>query len=550
MAAPFKRNRKIINPRTGKVAVKKSRVHYGKVRHGGGRFETVTLFADRTASQTRLNDLQRAADLQQVGIVNPFEQHEQKLLTAHLSDFKASLLAAGCPKHAKQTAAQIGRILAGCKFGRIADVSASRLASWLADRRKDGLSKATSNAYLVAFKSFLNWLLKDRRIRENPVTYLSRENAKTDVRRERRALSPDELSRLIAAAEAGKRLRRLTGPDRAALYSTGCLTGLRASELHSLTPASFDFTGDPPTVTVEACNSKRRRRDILPLHPDLLARLTRWLAVARHGWPADALLWPGTWYQQAAMILRKDLEAAGIPYLDDAGCAFDFHATRHQFCSDMARAKIHPKIAQELARHSSVELTLGRYSHVGVIDVAAALGTLPAIPAPAVAQQLQATGTSGTSSGTTPVMLDTIPMTTVDNAVVPFALHARENSSGKTALSRENEHPKTGAAGTGNKIRQIPSLPPESRNECAGNELRDNDSAVSPPVAPLTPSTSPYVAVQREKFRELTPDEQAEFIRLEIIPWLANARRLTIADADAPSNSPSPCDSVEPACVI
>jgi len=50
-------------------------------------------------------------------------------------------------------------------------------------------------------------------------------------------------------------------------------TGLRAGELRSLTRASFDLAGTPPTVAVEAAYSKRRRRDVLPLRSDMAATL-------------------------------------------------------------------------------------------------------------------------------------------------------------------------------------------------------------------------------------------------------------------------------------
>ena len=53
--------------------------------------------------------------------------------------------------------------------------------------------------------------------------------------------------------------------------------GLRARELSSLTESSFDLiTANPPTMIVEAGYSKRRRRDMLPVHPLLAETLTKW----------------------------------------------------------------------------------------------------------------------------------------------------------------------------------------------------------------------------------------------------------------------------------
>jgi integrase len=50
--------------------------------------------------------------------------------------------------------------------------------------------------------------------------------------------------------------------------------------------------------------------------------------------------------------------------VDDAGQVFDFHALRHQFITNLARAGVAAQVAQTLARHSTITLTMDRYSHV------------------------------------------------------------------------------------------------------------------------------------------------------------------------------------------
>jgi integrase len=79
-------------------------------------------------------------------------------------------------------------------------------------------------------------------------------------------------------------------------------------------------------------------------------------------------------------MLRADLAAADIPYEDTAGRVFDFHALRHQFISGLASAGVHPKVAQTLARHSTITLTMDRYTHLAVADVSGALECLPELP--------------------------------------------------------------------------------------------------------------------------------------------------------------------------
>ncbi len=47
----------------------------------------------------------------------------------------------------------------------------------------------------------------------------------------------------------------------------------------------------------------------------------------------------------------------------------------------MERAGLSPKMAQTLARHSDIRLTLGVYTHVELHDQTAAIESLPAPPA-------------------------------------------------------------------------------------------------------------------------------------------------------------------------
>src|SRR5437762_14352658 len=93
-----------------------------------------------------------------------------------------------------------------------------------------------------------------------------------------------------------------------------------------------------------------------------------------------------------AEMFRADLEAAGIAYRDGAGLVADFHALRHTFISNLARGGVHPKVAQALARHSTITLTMDRYSHTVVEDQVNALAVLPDLSA-ASREAIRATGT-------------------------------------------------------------------------------------------------------------------------------------------------------------
>ncbi len=396
----------------------KSKTFWGRVPDANGKGRGVALCDDEDAAEEMLAAMKQRAKRIKRGDIDPFEEHRERPLAEHVEDFRSFLESKGnTTAHVALTVQRITSAFDGCKFKKLADLNGGRFAGWLADRRKPktdkegnaiaGLSFASSNHHLVAVKSFGNWLVKDRRSPENPFAHLSRLNARVDVRHERRALSPKELTGLIAETEKSEEtFRGLDGSTPAMLYRVAAMTGLRASELASLTSASFDLAAEVPTVTLEAAYSKHRREDVLPIHPDLVARLRQWssereraqddqrdiLTLHRAADAKPERLFPGTWTERAFKMLRNDLEVAGIPYVTDDGIA-DFHSLRHTFISNLAAGGVHPKLAQQLARHSTIALTMDRYTHLGLIDMNSALESLPNIAAPE-SQTMRATGTT------------------------------------------------------------------------------------------------------------------------------------------------------------
>ena len=254
---------------------------------------------------------------------------------------------------------------------------------------KPGIGAQTFNFYVQAIKQFCRWMVKERRASESPVAHLEGLNVKTDRRRRRRALSIDEVHRLLAAAHDGPQRGGMSGPERALLYRVALETGLRANELRSLTRASFDLNGAPPTVTVEAAYSKHRREDVLPLRPDMAAVLRTCLA--RKVSTASAFNMPKG-RRPVIEAFRGDLADAGVPYRYSSDLVADFHALRHTFITTLVLGGVHPKTAQTLARHSTITLTMDRYTHTIHGDLSTALSCLPDL-SESRPEKLAATGT-------------------------------------------------------------------------------------------------------------------------------------------------------------
>jgi integrase len=190
-----------------------------------------------------------------------------------------------------------------------------RTVEALQDRQAGEVSIATANGYLMHLKAFCNWLTGGTRPRmaSNPFAGIEPGNEATDQRHQRRDLSADEPRRLLQTTRASPRVfRGLDGEARFHLYALACATGFRAGGLASLTPECFELAGRVPTVTLPVRADKSRRGKEQPTPADVAELMRAYLA----GKPAGCPLWLETWakFRVGALMLRKDLEAAGIPY--------------------------------------------------------------------------------------------------------------------------------------------------------------------------------------------------------------------------------------------
>jgi len=374
MASLFKRKyNKVVN---GKRVKKQSQKYYTRLTDADGIKRTIPLFRDKTASQQKAAQLQKEIELARAGVVDRYKEHRKRPLTEHLKDFKQYLLDKGDTKdYARLTHNRIQAILNGGKFVFISDIQPSRVQRYIAERKRTGLSIKSCNYYLTAAKTFFNWMVSDRRIGENPLIHLKGQNAKKDIRRQRRALTPDETNKLLAATLKGSKHHNLTGRQRYMLYTLALSTGFRANELHSLTWRSLVLSESQPSITVKAGYVKNGKEATLPLRKDVAELFRQWFEDSNFS--LDDKVFPKFNKAKGAAMLRKDLEAVGIPYQDESGRYADFHAQRHTFISNVGRSGATVKETQTLARHSTSALTLDVYSHIGLYDERRAIERLP-----------------------------------------------------------------------------------------------------------------------------------------------------------------------------
>lgn len=325
------------------------------------------------------------------GLLDSGRVEGAKPLTQHVEDFRLHLLAKGdTAGYVQKTISRIQTVTQHCKFIQLSDISAYKIQQFVHTKTSSNeMSQSTGNHYIRSFKIFSGWLYKNDRIDKDPLKSLTTLRV-VERRKQRRALAEAEISFLLEwlRTKAPKR-RSLTGWERAVLYQLALTTGLRAAEIRSLTGRSIDF--DSKTLHISSAYTKNRQEAILPLSEQIIDDL-KTLTAGKH---PDARLFKLT--DKTAKLIRADLADAKKDYADQgqtpqektrrtkddflaietADGEIDFHALRHSFGSMLAAAGVHPKTAQTLMRHSTITLTLDRYSHSFREAETAAVNALP-----------------------------------------------------------------------------------------------------------------------------------------------------------------------------
>lgn len=191
---------------------------------------------------------------------------------------------------------------------------------------------------------------------------------------------------VLTAAQVGHLLRSTNADRLHALWALAVTTGLRQAELLGLTWPDLDL--DAGTVTVRRTLTRRngvfefvepktkRSSRTVPLPAGAIATMRAHRArqhqerlASGHGGPYEGLVFvtggprvkvPGLPLHASEVIkaYRRALAAAGLPVESR------FHDLRHATASILVAQGIHPRVVMELLGHSTIGITMDRYSHV------------------------------------------------------------------------------------------------------------------------------------------------------------------------------------------
>jgi len=263
----------------------------------------------------------------------------------------------------------------------------------------------------------------------------------------------------------------LLGTERALIYKTLVLTGLRKGELASLTVAKLRLDGTIPHVELDAKDEKNREGNGVVVRDDLAEDLKHWLTeklaalqaeALNRGEPIPARL-PGDTpvFDVPTGLIRifnRDLTAAKIAKKDDRGRTLDVHALRTTFGTLLSRGGVPLRTAQAAMRHSDPSLTANIYTDPRLLDVHGALDALPSLPLSqdpdADRQRVQATitGTYGSPSVALSVALP-------DDKRCKTVVSADKTKSPDHASAGAHSVVATGFAGTSKAISASPDNP-------------------------------------------------------------------------------------------
>ncbi len=254
-------------------------------------------------------------------------------------------------------------------LGRLADLTPEALRAWMGRLKAERLSPRTVNEYRVSINAFLNWCVRDGRLRENLVKHIPPLPVRGDRRRNRRSLTGEEIALLLHQAARQDQQQRLEPrASREAIYETALLTGLRRGELAGIEWRDIDL--DRGLLRVRAEVGKAKRTDEVPLHPRLIERFrTRGLGRLQekvfHRLPD-------------IRTFKRDCERAGVVLVDEEGRTVDFHSLRMTYCTNLVKAGTPAAYLQRLARHADIKTTNAYYTDLGIEDLRPSLDGLEA----------------------------------------------------------------------------------------------------------------------------------------------------------------------------
>lgn len=188
-----------------------------------------------------------------------------------------------------------------------------------------------------------------------------------DNHKEKRVITINEYNRIIEALQS---YNDFTHYAYALAFEIGYLQGLRLSEICALEKNDIDFENltinvdkkmnykglRKENITVTHDMKSKNSKMVLPLPVDLAHSLKLWFQIN----PYEKVICD----DNGDYIHPESMTNSIRNICDKLGIKICFHETRHSFVSNGLANGIDPVIMMKLARHGSLDTTLGIYTHI------------------------------------------------------------------------------------------------------------------------------------------------------------------------------------------
>ena len=256
---------------------------------------------------------------------------------------------------------EMHRLRVSPRYGnvRLDRITRRDLQQWLDELRESGLAPATCDHYGKLVRQALNLGVHLELLDSNPVAGIKLFGGDNRVEN---VLTPDELQRLLGILNNPKERRETVSHVIKFLL----FTGARVNEALHARWSDIDLTHR--TWTVQATNSKSKRRRSIPLNDAAMAllaelapkRRSEWLFNSRHGDGRGRMTTIDKVWQQ----IRAE---AGLP-------SFRLHDLRHNFASMLVNSGRTLYEVQQILGHSDSKVT-ERYAHLSTKTLQEAANT-------------------------------------------------------------------------------------------------------------------------------------------------------------------------------
>lgn len=371
-------------------------------RDASGRRKRVALSTDRGVAERMRIELIRARDLELAGLGSV--EGQSRPLREVIDAFLADLSIRATSEHVRNTRAHLHRILRDIPAERVRDLKPHHVIAYRAQRIRDGASHQTAQHGVRSLKVALNWARDAGLIAENPIARLKPlriDDGK--IRRQRRALSDEEIARFLDAARAddvamqrdrraatiagrgsgGPRSTRAPRVPQFPMWFAFVETGARYAELVNATWLDVDL--DQRVLRLRGETTKSRKARVIPLRQELVDELRELRRVheAIFGRPGArvflspcGLPWPDV-SRNALRIFYRLAKRARLPRRDELGRCLDIHCLRRTCATRLARRGVPITTTQKLLGHASIEMTAAHYTDVELAEVRAAIESAP-----------------------------------------------------------------------------------------------------------------------------------------------------------------------------